>query len=56
MKREESASVLDDQEVDNHDDDPNDHKGRVVEETLTDVLFVMDLTGSNHVDDLEPDE
>lgn len=56
MEREESACVLDDQEVDNNNDHPNEDKGWVIEETLKDVLFVMDLAGSNHVDDLKPDK
>lgn len=56
MQREELASVLDDQEVDDDDDDPDDQEGRVVKETIAEVLFVMNLPGGNHINDLEPDE
>lgn len=50
------ASVLDDQEVDGHDDDPDNEEHRVIEEASADVKFVVDLSSSDHVDNLEPDE
>lgn len=56
MKTEEVASVLDDQEVDDNDDNPNDEESNVVEEALADVDLVVDLSGGKHVDNLEPDE
>lgn len=56
MKAEEVASVLDDQEVDGHDDDPDNEEHRVIEEASADVKFVVDLSSSDHVDNLEPDE
>jgi len=56
MKAEEVASVLDDQEVDGHDDDPDNEEHRVIEEAFADVKFVVDLSSSDHVDNLEPDE
>jgi len=56
MKAEEVASVLDDEEVDDHDDDPDNEEHSVIEEAFADVKFVVDLSSSDHVDNLEPDE
>ena len=50
------ASVLDDEEVDDHDDDPDNEEHRVIPEVFADVKFVVDLSSSDHVDNLEPDE
>ncbi len=56
MQGEERSSVLDDQEVDGNDKNPDDEEGRVGEETVADVELIMDLSSGKHVDDLEPDE
>ena len=56
VKTEEVTSVLDDQEVDDNDDNPNDEEGNVVEEALADVDLVVDFSGGEHVDNLKPDE
>lgn len=56
MEREEGARVLDDKEVDTHNDDPNDEEHGVAEETIENVFLVVDLLRSNHVNDLEPDK
>lgn len=56
MQREESTGVLNNEEVDDNDNNPDDQESDVVEETVADVLLVMNLPGGNHVNDLEPDE
>ena len=56
VEREEGTSELNDEEVDSNDDYPDDEEHRVVEEAIADVLLVMDLSGGNHVNNLEPDE
>jgi hypothetical protein len=56
VKLEEGASVLDNAEIHSNDDQPDDQEGRVGEEAVAEVLFVVDLSGGDHVDDLEPDE
>ena len=56
MKREELSSVLDNKEVDNDNDNPDDEESNVVKETLANVNLVMDLPCGDHVDDLKPDE
>lgn len=56
VQGEEGASVLDNAEVHRNDDHPDDQEGRVGPETVADVQFVVNLSGGDHVDDLEPDE
>ena len=56
MQGEERARELNDEEVHNDDDDPDNEEGWVVEEASADVLLVMDLPCGDHVDDLEPNE
>ena len=56
MQREEGASELDNQEIDHYDDHPDDEECRVCKEAIAEVELVVDLAGSNHVDDLEPDK
>ena len=56
MQGEERARELNDEEVHNDDDDPDNEEGWVVEEASADVLLVMDLPCGDHVDDLKPNE
>jgi hypothetical protein len=56
MQGEERARELNDEEVHNDNDDPDNEEGWVVEEASADVLLVMDLPCGDHVDDLEPNE
>jgi len=56
VEREERASILNDKEVDHDNDYPDDQEGWIVEEALANVQLVMNLSGSNHVNDLKPDE
>ena len=56
VELEEGTSELNDQEVDSNDDHPDDNEGRIIEEPSAEVELIMDLPGTNHVDDLEPNE
>lgn len=46
----------------NHDDlqttndEPNDNEKNIVKDIGKNVKFVIDFSGTNHIDDLEPDE
>jgi len=53
---EEVTSELDNEEVDNNNDNPDQDESRVFKEAVAKVDFVMDLSGGNHVDNLKPDE
>jgi len=53
---EEVTSELNDEEVDSNNDNPDKDESGVAEEVFEDVNFIVDLSGSNHVDNLEPDE
>ena len=50
------TTVLDDQEIDSNDENPNNEENCVVKEALADVDLIIDLSGSEHIDSLKPDE
>ena len=56
MQGEELAGELDDQEVQDDYDKPDDEEGWVAPEVFADVDLIVNFSGGYHIDDLQPDE
>ena len=56
MDLEDLSGVLGDNELTNHDDDPYKDEHKVGVNSFEDVKLVMNLSGANHVEDLEQHE
>jgi hypothetical protein len=56
MHLESPSSVLDNEELSEHNDDPNNHEHGVGEDSIEDVELVIDLSSAKHVEDLHQHE